>query len=176
MLFFGPFETLSIITNPKDIKLTKIKTYNTPHPFVHRIVSTRDNSVWINCYETNTLQEVQTARELTTMIREYNDKTLFDINVLKTGNLLLTQAEDSHLYSLSITGEMRIVHDFSPLLPKAVYVSDDNIIVSTREKGDVFHPSENSRRQIVVLDQTGKQKVSVIKYDKQNKRLFSFVE
>ncbi|CAG2249449.1 unnamed protein product [Mytilus edulis] len=70
---------------------------------------------------------------------------------------------------------MHIVHDFSPLLPKAVYVSDDNIIVSTREKGDVFPPTEQSQRQIVVLDQTGKQKISVIEYDKDNKHLFSFV-
>lgn len=109
-VIFGPFEKLNIITNSKDIKLTKIKTYETPHPFIHRIVSTSDNSVWINCYTINTLQEVQKAQELTT-VRDYNDKTLFDIKVLKTGNLLLTQAEDSHLYSLSKTGQMHIVHD-----------------------------------------------------------------
>ncbi|CAG2218633.1 unnamed protein product [Mytilus edulis] len=90
-------------------------------------------------------------------------------------NIKNRKTEDSHLYSLSKTGLMHIVHDFSPLLPKAVYVSDDNIIMITREKGDVFPPTEQSQRHIVVLDQMGKQKVSVIKYDKQNKCLFSFV-
>lgn len=58
-VIFGSFEKLSIITNPKDIKLTKIKTYETPHSFVHRKVSTSDNSVWINCYTINTLQKLK---------------------------------------------------------------------------------------------------------------------
>lgn len=92
-VIFGSFEKLSILTNPKDIKLTKIKTYKTPHPFVHRIVSTSDNSVWIYCYTIKTLQEVQTARELTT-VREYNDKTLFDIKVLKTEIFILSAKLD----------------------------------------------------------------------------------
>lgn len=70
---------------------------------------------------------------------------------------------------------MIIVHDFSPLLPKAVLVTHDNIIVSTREKGDAFPLTKHSRRQTVVLDQTGKQKVNLIEYDKQNKRLFTLI-
>ncbi|CAG2218631.1 unnamed protein product [Mytilus edulis] len=70
---------------------------------------------------------------------------------------------------------MIIVHDFYPLLPKAVYVTDDSIFVSTREDGKAWPLTEHSRRQIVVLGQTGKKKVSVIEYDKQNTRLFSLI-
>ncbi|CAG2234567.1 unnamed protein product [Mytilus edulis] len=57
----------------------------------------------------------------------------------------------------------------------AIHVSDDNIIVSTRETGDAFPLTEHSRRQIVVLHQTGKRKMTVIEYDQHNKRLFSII-
>ncbi|CAG2222982.1 unnamed protein product [Mytilus edulis] len=60
-------------------------------------------------------------------------------------------------------------------LPKAIHVTDNSILVSTREKGEPWPLTEHSRRQIVVLDQSGKQKINVIEYDRQNKRLFSLI-
>ncbi|VDI28505.1 Hypothetical predicted protein [Mytilus galloprovincialis] len=173
---FGSFDQLSIITNPEKINLKKTNTYETNLPFVHRLVTTSVNSIWITCYETTVsgLQEMQIAQELKA-IREYNYRTIFDMTISKTGDLLLTLSEDSHLYRLDTTGKMNIVHDFSPLLPKAINVSDDSITVSTREKGPTFPLTVHSRRQVVILNQTGKKKVRVIENDKQKRRLFSFL-
>ncbi|VDI04119.1 Hypothetical predicted protein [Mytilus galloprovincialis] len=159
---------------PKEIKLTKLNTYATNLPFVQRLVTTRINSMWITCLRTTTLQEMQITGKLT-QIRGYNDKFVLDMALSKTDDLLFTIRKDTKLYCLSKTGQINVIRDFKPLLPKAIHVSDDNIIVSTRETGDAFPLTEHSRRQIVVLHQTGKRKMTVIEYDQHNKRLFSII-
>lgn len=159
---------------PKEIKLTKLNTYATNLPFVQRLLTTRINSMWITCFTTTILQEMQITGKLT-QIRGYNDKFVYDMAVSKTDDLLFTIRKDTQLYCLSKTGQINVIRDFKPLLPKAIYVSDDNIIVSTRDIGDAFPLIEHSRRQIVVLHQTGKRKMTVIEYDQHNKRLFSII-
>lgn len=161
----------NIVTNPEKINLTKTNTFEVNLPYVQSIVTTSVNSVWITCMQTctRTLQEMKIEQTLKSL-REYNDKSIYGMTISKTGDLLLTLVADSHLYRLDETGMIEVVHDFSPLLPKAIHANGNSIIVSTREKGDAFPITKHSRRQIVVLDQT-----RIIEYDKQNKRLFSLI-
>ncbi|XP_063406170.1 uncharacterized protein LOC134690126 [Mytilus trossulus] len=169
---FGSLNKLSmqtIITNPEKINLTKTNTFEVNLPFVQIIVTTSVNSVWITCMQTRTLQEMKIEQTLKSL-REYNDKSIYAMAMSKTGDVLLTLAEYSHLYRLDETGMIDVVHDFSPLLPKAIHANGNGIIVSTREKGDAFPITKHSRRQIVVLA-----KKRIIEYDKQNKRLFSLI-
>ncbi|CAC5391827.1 unnamed protein product [Mytilus coruscus] len=100
---------------------------------------------------------------------------LTKLNTIKTDDLLFTILNDTQLYCLSKTGQTNVIRDFKPLLPKAIHVSDDNIIVSTREIGDAFPLTDHSRRQIVVLHQTGRRRMTVIEYDQHDKRLFSII-
>lgn len=93
---FGSYDKLCIVINLKDIKLTKVNAYKTHHPFVDRIV-TSANSMWMHLWETTNLQEMQIARKLKP-IREYNDKDIYDMNISKVGDLLLTLPGDTNLF------------------------------------------------------------------------------
>ncbi|CAG2218632.1 unnamed protein product [Mytilus edulis] len=173
-VIFESFDKLCKITDPKYIQLTPIKTYETNLPFVAKLVTTSVNTLWTSCFKTTTLQEMDIAEELTP-IREYIDQDVYDMEISKAGDVLFTITDDTNLYRLRKTGHINSLHDFGPLIPKAILVTDDSIIVTTREKGDAWPLTEQSRRQIVVLGQTGEQKIKVIEYDRQNKRLMCLI-
>lgn len=104
------------------------------------------------------------------------DKRWFDITLNSEGELLFDQSwDDSNIYSLSPSGEIKSILDVSPLVPLAIHISKDNeLIIGLREPGPPFPIKEFSVRQVMVFDSNLQRKI-VLEYDNAGQKLFNYV-
>lgn len=173
-LFPPTFTFRSFSDTAAEITLKVIDTFTTQLPFLFRISVTKRNTAWISCWEIKTLHEIE-LRTTMPVVHTYVDKVIYDMATTQQGDLLLTILSDTNLYRLNDSGLLTSVHDFNPLIPKAVCVSKESIIVSTREGGEAWPVTNSSQRQCVFLDPSGKKKVKIVEYDSNRKQLFTLI-
>lgn len=171
---FGSMQELQLSCQSKDITIKIVKTYDTALPSFNRHIIQGTNYMWISSFRKNLrLYELEIGSTLS-FKSEYTDTVVYDFAISSKGTLLFTRYSDTRLFNLMDNGEMKIVCDFKPLLPRAVVATNENIIVSTKDQGIAFPLNKESIRQLVILDDSGNER-QIIETDIQNERLFSLV-
>lgn len=104
------------------------------------------------------------------------DKRWFDITLNSEGELLFDQSwDDSNIYSLSPSGEIKSILDVSPLVPLAIHINKDNeLIIGLREPGPPFPVKAFSVRQVMIFDSSLQRKIA-LEYDDAGQKLFNYV-
>lgn len=171
---FGSLKELQLSCQSKDITIKTVKTYDTALPSFNRHIIQGTDLIWISSFRKNLrLYELETGSTLS-FKSEYKDVVVYDFAISSKGTLLFTRYSDTRLFNLMDNGEMKIVCDFNPLLPRAVLATNDTIIVSTKDQGVAFPLKKESRRQLVILDESGSER-QIIETDIQNERWFSLI-
>lgn len=155
------------------VEIRPFKTYTTDLPDVG-VIAWHGDYLWVANKEKKTLQKIKPGLVLE-IESCMNDIEISDFSITKSGELVLKLSKSNKLKIVSQNGKQKILRDFSSMKPTAVYVSGvGDVIVGVKENGPNFVLSGNSRRQLVTLTPSGKNKTT-FEYDQNDKRLFTYV-
>ncbi|CAC5374380.1 unnamed protein product [Mytilus coruscus] len=155
------------------VEIRPFKTYTTDLPDVG-VIAWHGDYLWVANKEKKILQKIKPGLDLE-IASCMNDIEISDFSITQSGELVLKLSKSNKLKMLSQNGKQKILRDFSSMKPTSVHVSGvGDVIVGVKENGPNFVLSGNSRRQLVTLTPSGKNKTT-FEYDQNNKRLFTYV-
>lgn len=142
---------------------------------VTKIILCPDGFFWIYDSKGNILQNVKIQSNSLKIVSSIKVK-ISDMATTSSGNYLLICTDNSNLKIVSyVTEEVKdSIYNVAPLVPIAVHLnSDKKVVVGARDSGEYYQYSGTGPRQVIVIEQTGKQE-KAFQYDDCNKPIFTY--
>ena len=165
--FYGKLQNVG----SRKIEFEVMEKYVTTLPTVYSVESCADKTLWINHYESNTLQNI-TRINGSLKVNNTVRLPVFQMTSMPNGDLLLSTLEPDLQICSQKTGQVqKSQYNVAPLQTIAVHVSKDSkILVGARERGPPL--PVKGPRQVIMMDMDGR-KENVYQYDSKNQPLFT---
>ncbi|XP_063417899.1 uncharacterized protein LOC134700438 [Mytilus trossulus] len=157
----------------EEIELAKIKSYDTDLLYINPICPINDKTLLIGCAADKVLKLVAMENKFKE-INALNEVQVSSIVSSWSGKVILSESNDTFLKLLDSDGSLQQLVDFNPLIPKGVFITDENeIFVGLREKTrNPFVLDRYSERQVRHLDSHSRTR-HIYEFDENQKRLFT---
>jgi hypothetical protein len=165
--FYGKLQNVG----SRKIEFEVMEKYVTTLPTVYSVESCADKTLWINHYESNTLQNI-TRINGSLKVNKTVRLPVFQMTSMPNGDLLLSTIESDLQICSQKTGHVqKSQYNVAPLQTIAVHVSKDNkILVGAKEIGPPL--PVKGPRQVIMMDMVGRRE-NVYEYDSKNQPLFT---
>ncbi|CAG2218012.1 unnamed protein product [Mytilus edulis] len=157
----------------EEIQLSKIKSYDTDFLYINPVYPINDQTLLIGCAADKVLKQVAVEKKFKE-INALQEVQVSSIVSSSLGKVILSESNDTFLKLLESDGKLQQFVDFNPLIPKGIFITDENeIFVGLREKTkNPFVIDRYSERQVRHLDSHSRTR-HIYEFDENQKRLFT---
>ena len=165
--FYGKLQNVG----SRKIEFEVMEKYVTGLQTVYSVESCADKTLWINNYESKTLQNI-TCIDGSIKVNNIVRLPVWHMASMPNGDLLLSTLEPDLQICSQKTGQVqKSQYSVAPLQTIAVHVSKDSkILVGARERGPPL--PVKGPRQVIMMDMDGRRE-HVYQYDSKNQPLFT---
>jgi len=165
--FYGKLQN----AGSRQIEFEVMEKYVTSLPIVHCVECCADKTLWINHYQSKTLQNI-TRIDGSLKVNNTVRLPVFHMVSMPNGDLLLSTLEPDLQICSQKTGQVKkSQYSIAPLQAIAVHISKDSkILVGARERGPPL--PVKGPRQVIMMDMD-RRKQNVYQYDSKNQPLFT---
>jgi hypothetical protein len=164
---FGSLQKMKI----PQVHFEVVNSYTTDLSGIDNIITVHDKSTWVNDYNKQVIRQINIDNDNITTTTQISCK-IYDMTLTSNNDILLSVYNSSDLKLLTKSGKIKPFLSVSPLTPKGIHVTSDNIIVGVREFGDPFPLTDKSTRALLIFGMDGKQQ-HIYQYDSNKHRLFT---
>jgi hypothetical protein len=168
---FGSLQKMKIPQVQSDIDFEVVNSYTTNLSRIDNIFTVDDKSTWVNDYNKQVIRQINIDNDNITTTKEISS-VISNMTLTSNNDILLSVYNSSDLKLLTKSGKIKPFLSVSPLTPKGIHVTSDNIIVGVREFGDPFPLTDKSTRALLIFGMDGKQQ-HIYQYDSNKHRLFT---
>ncbi|XP_063436085.1 uncharacterized protein LOC134717483 [Mytilus trossulus] len=157
-----------------DVELQKLHSFDTILSYINPVCAVNDSTALLGCAVDNTIAYASVG-STETHLKSYQKIDVCSIAILRSGGLIFSSStNDTTVKILTGDGLIETYHDFQPLIPKGLCISNEGgILVGLREKTtDPFCVNKLSIRQVRKLDNFGRTS-RIYELDVEKKKLFT---
>lgn len=157
-----------------DVELHKLHSFDTKLSYINPVCAVNDSTALLGCAVDNTI-EYASVGSTETHLKSYQKIDVCSIAILRSGCLIFSSStNDTTVKILAVDGSVEILHDFQPLIPKGLCISNEGgILVGLREKTTApFLVNKLSIRQVRKLDNFGRTS-RIYELDSEKNKLFT---